>query len=75
MTLTRWNPMRDMLTLQRELDRVLNSRMTKGNNAEEYESSVWSPMVDINETEDQYTIELDIPGISDARGRLDHIVG
>ncbi len=63
MTLTRWNPMRDMLTLQRELNRVFNQAVPQTKTEEGYDSAVWSPMVDITENDDQFTLELDLPGI------------
>jgi len=63
MTITRWNPMNDLLTLQREMNRVFNGITPKGNRDEEYESAVWSPMVDIVEDADKYTLSFDIPGM------------
>jgi HSP20 family protein len=62
MTLTRWNPVRDMMTLQRELNRVFNESITK-RNEEGYDSAVWSPRVDISENEEQFELALDLPGI------------
>lgn len=61
MTLTRWNPVRDMLSLQRELDRIFTQAPAKTEDG--YESSVWSPMVDITENDDAYTVALDLPGV------------
>ena len=62
MALTRWNPVRDMLSLQHEMNRVFNQAMpAKTENG--YESAVWSPMVDIVENDDFFTVELDLPGI------------
>lgn len=62
MTVTRWNPVRDMLNLQREMNRVFNQSVP-ARTEEGYESSVWQPMVDITENEDFFTVELDLPGI------------
>ena len=62
MTLTRWNPVRDMLTLQRELNQAFNKSLPE-QSEEGYDSSVWSPRVDVTENDEQFTLELDLPGI------------
>ncbi|MCB2203293.1 Hsp20/alpha crystallin family protein [bacterium] len=62
MTVVRWNPLNDMMNLQREFNRVFNGMDTKRHD-EDYESAVWSPMVDIVENEDAYTLTFDLPGM------------
>ena len=62
MTLTQWNPVRDMMSMQRELNRAFNRTMTE-RSEEGYDSAVWSPRVDVAENDDQFTLELDLPGI------------
>jgi HSP20 family protein len=51
-----------MLSLQRELNRVF-SQSVPSKTEDGYESSVWTPMVDIQEDEDFYTVMLDLPGV------------
>lgn len=63
MTLTRWNPANDFMNLQREVNRLFNGITPKTKRDEEYESAVWSPIVDIMEDADQYSLSFDIPGI------------
>jgi HSP20 family protein len=63
MTLTRWTPMSEFSTLQREVNRLFNMITPRTRRDEDYESAVWTPMVDITENTDQYTISFDIPGI------------
>lgn len=63
MTLVRWNPVNDMFNLQRELDRVFSSFNSKREHDDDYESAVWSPMVDIVENEDGYELSFDLPGM------------
>ncbi len=62
MTLVRWNPVNEMMNLQREINRVFNGIATNRKDAD-YESAVWSPMVDITEDQNEYVLYFDIPGI------------
>lgn len=63
MTLVRWNPTTDLMNLQREFDRVFRGFNTGRTKDEDYESAVWSPMVDITEDEEKYELSFDIPGM------------
>ncbi len=63
MTLTRWNPVNDIFNMQREMNRLFNSAVNRPRKDEDYESAVWTPMVDISEDADQYSLHFDIPGI------------
>ena len=66
MTLTRWNPTRELLDIEKEFNRLFNSFGRKFGNGdnEEYENAVWTPLTDVTEDKDNYTISLDIPGVS-----------
>jgi len=60
MTLVRWNPWRDIMTLQEEMNRLfdgLTRRRTAGEAIEE-----WVPAVDISETDDEFIVTADVPG-------------
>jgi len=56
----------NMRNLQREIDRVFDSFFPSQRTDEPEESTkaVWAPRVDLSETEDNYRIELDIPGMT-----------
>jgi HSP20 family protein len=73
MTLVRWNPVNDMMNLQREFDRVFNGFTTKRERDEDYESAVWSPMVDIIENDEKYELSFDLPGMSREDIRMNFI--
>jgi HSP20 family protein len=60
MTVVRWNPINDMMNLQREFNRVFSGFDSKKD--EDYESAVWSPMVDIVEDAEKYSLSFDLPG-------------
>ena len=63
MTLTRWTPMNDFMNLQREVNRLFSTVAPRQRRDDDYESAVWSPVVDITEDADQFTLFFDIPGI------------
>jgi len=60
--------MRDMMTLQNELNRIFNSEPVSNN--EEYETATWSPLADVIEDHDKYTIQLDMPGMTKDQVKL-----
>jgi HSP20 family protein len=70
MTITRWNPINDFMSLQREFDRIFTSAAPKRRSDEEYESAVWSPVADITENNDKYTLHFDIPGVTREQVRI-----
>jgi HSP20 family protein len=71
MTLTRWNPGRELLNMEREFNKLFNTFGTRfgvthdsDNGNEEYENAIWSPLTDVTEDKDGYLLSLDIPGVS-----------
>ncbi|MFN3134201.1 MAG: Hsp20/alpha crystallin family protein [Candidatus Kryptonium sp.] len=67
MTLIRWNPIRDLTTeifdLQKEINKMFD-RFFRGFEDEEIRVISWSPRVDISETNDEYIVRAEIPGVS-----------
>jgi len=61
--LKRWNPASELETMQREIGRLFGNFTPRGTKNEEYESAVWSPVADIVEDANNYTIAFDMPGI------------
>jgi HSP20 family protein len=72
MSLVRWDPVRDlslfpsdMLNMQREINRMFNT-FVRGS-LEEGPSlvpSLWTPSADFAEEENQYTIKMELPGVT-----------
>ena len=58
-TLVRWEPFREIATLQNEMSRLMNSVV--GGNGET--TRTWVPAVDVWETEDSLVYAFDLPGI------------
>jgi HSP20 family protein len=59
-TLVRWEPFREIATLQNEMSRLMNS-VVGGGNGETTRS--WVPAVDVWETENELVYAFDLPGI------------
>jgi HSP20 family protein len=60
-TLVRWEPFREIATLQNEMSRLMNSFVGGSGDGESGRS--WVPALDIWETEDEIVYALDLPGI------------
>ncbi len=61
-TLVRWEPLREVATLQNEMSRMINSVFGGEANAH---SRTWVPAVDVWETDDSIVYAFDRPGISE----------
>ena len=72
MTLIRWNPARDVerwpsdfFGIQRDINRLFDNFLRGGVQADEsFDSSYWTPAVDIAEQENAYEVKVELPGIS-----------
>jgi HSP20 family protein len=65
MAIVRFNPMNEMMNLQREMDRLVDRFFPPTRNVDEdaARSAVWRPTVDIHEDEHNYTIDAELPGL------------
>lgn len=64
MALIRWDPFRDLLTLQDRMDRLFEESLSRNRVFEEsLASGVWSPAVDIYETNDEIVLKAELPGL------------
>jgi HSP20 family protein len=59
-TLVRWEPFRELATLQNDMSRLMNSVLAGG---EETSNRSWVPAVDVWEKDDELVYALDLPGI------------
>jgi len=63
--LIRFSPNTDMRRMQREFDTLFNSFFpATRTESSEAETAVWTPRIDLAETDDAYLIHLDLPGLS-----------
>ena len=65
MAVTRWDPFRELLTLQERLDKMFRE-MDRPRREEDFVSSEWTPPVDILEAGDKFILKLEIPEVDKA---------
>ena len=69
MAIVRFNPVRDLLNVEREFNRMFKSMedrfslSKKEDVDDEYENAVWMPLTYIYEDKNDYKIKADLPGI------------
>jgi HSP20 family protein len=71
MTIVRWEPLREFGTLQNEMNRLFNSVFDSpapGNGAT---MRRWMPAMDLVETEDDFVLRADLPGLSEDDVRIE----
>ena len=59
--LSRWDPFREMVSMRRAVDRLIENSM--GNGDEWSQQAEWSLPLDVVEEEDAYVVKASIPGI------------
>jgi HSP20 family protein len=64
MALVRWEPMRELNTLQTEMNRLFNSFFDDGGTNGQGRRR-WAPAVDLLEREDTLILRADLPGLSE----------
>lgn len=62
-TIVRWDPFRDLVTIQDELNRLFGRTFTGGEQLRPGASGSWMPAMDVYETEDEIVATLELPGI------------
>ncbi len=65
-TVVRWEPFRELATLQNEMSRLMTSVLEPGNasgNGNGGNGRTWLPAVDVWETESEIVYALDLPGV------------
>ena len=62
MTLVRWSPWRDIMSVQDEMNGLFNGLVSSRSASRGAED--WIPSVDISETDDGFIVTADVPGMS-----------
>ena len=57
-----YRPLRPLLGLRDELDRLFTDMMPVREN-DEGATSLWAPRIDLAETEDEFVVRVDLPGV------------
>ena len=63
MSIVRYDPFRDLRTLQEEVNRLFSTNLTRGFGEESIGRGAWNPSVDIYENKDQIVLEAELPGM------------
>jgi HSP20 family protein len=65
--MAQWNPLHDLVSLQDRMNRLFEDatqrRTSEADSGEVIERADWCPQADILETQEEYIIALDLPGI------------
>jgi len=61
-TITRWDPFRDLMTIQSELNRLFGQTYG-GDGGVPSAAGSWVPALDVSETKEQFVVTMDLPGI------------
>ena len=66
MAIVRWDPFRDLMTIQERMNRLFDQTLskTRGDDEEGLTASTWSPPVDIFETADSIVLKAELPGVT-----------
>lgn len=62
MAITRWNPMRELMSMHDQLGRFFEDYWTRPSDYEK-EYGTWAPAVDLREEDKRYVIQADMPGV------------
>jgi HSP20 family protein len=71
MALVRWEPVRELNTIQGEINRLFNSFFDTPVAAGEGAGRRWLPAMDLVEADDHYVLRADLPGVSEDDVRLE----
>ena len=64
MSITRYDPFRDLRMLQYEVNRLFSSNLSRSFGDEGIARGAWAPTVDIYENKDQIVLEAELPGMN-----------
>lgn len=64
MAITRWDPFRDLMSIQNEMNRLFGR--TYGGDVGESTRGAWTPALDVFETQEKFVITMELPGVSPA---------
>src|SRR5215831_1561247 len=65
MNITRWEPYRELATLQDRLNRAFGSAFGRTDREDEVSMAAWVPPVDITEEKDRIVITAELPGFKE----------
>jgi HSP20 family protein len=64
MSIVRFDPFRDLRSLQDEVNRLFSTNLSRAYDEEGIARGAWNPSVDIYENKDQIVLEAELPGMT-----------
>ena len=71
MALIRWEPARELQSIQSEMNRLFNTFFEPPAGGNGSVMRRWSPAMDLVETKDQYVLKADLPGVSEGDVKIE----
>jgi HSP20 family protein len=71
MTLIRWEPAREMQSLQSEMNRLFSTFFEPTNGGNGNVLRRWSPAMDLVETGEHYVLKADLPGVAESDVKIE----
>jgi HSP20 family protein len=65
-TIVRWEPFRELSSLQTEMNRLFNAAFESPSGGGNGGARRWTPAMDLLETEDEFVLRADLPGLSES---------
>jgi len=65
MTPIRWDPFKNLVTLQERMNRLFDESMQRGRETEPFGGGSWAPPVDIYETDGEVVLVAELPGMDE----------
>lgn len=65
MMMNRWDPFRDIMGLQDQINQLFDSSLLRREGRREPPESAWQPLVDVKEKEEGLVLMMDLPGIDE----------
>ena len=65
MAIVRWEPLRELGTLQTEMNRLFNAAFDSPAGADQRGLRRWAPPMDVLETAENFILRADLPGLSE----------
>jgi HSP20 family protein len=64
MNIVKYDPFRELRTLQNEMNRLFTGTLPRSVNQEEMTNGTWNPNVDVYESKDSLVLEAELPGMN-----------
>ncbi|SRR6266568_422407 len=64
MAMSRWDPFRDLMSIQNEINRLFGRTYAGGESTDT--SGAWMPALDIYESKDKFVVTVELPGVEPA---------